>query len=644
MSKPLPERPSLEQLKRQAKELLKAHRAGDSAATARFRENHPAWNRRPAGEIQGAKLSLHEAQLAIAREHGFPSWPKLKEHIELLARDANPVEAFKAAVLDGDVKETARVLERHPLLKSKLNDALPDHGFGTTPLLAAVGLQNKELIDLLLRSGADINGRSHWWAGGFGVLDDDHGLAAFLIERGAVVDAHAAARMGMLDRLKELVAADPAVVHARGGDGKTPLHFASTVEIADFLLAHGADLDARDIDHESTPAQHLLREQPAVARHLVRRGCHTDILMAASLGELEIARKHLEADPACVNTTVNDRYFPKKNPRAGGHIYIWTVGQGKTAHVVARENGHETVFQLLMERSPALVRLAAACAVGGEALARQILAGQPDITRSLPAAERGRVVDAAVNENIQAVRLLLEAGWPVDAVGHSGGTPLHWAGFHGNVEMARVILAHRPPLELRDAHFNATPLGWAIHGSEHGWRCRTGNYPATVEAILAAGAKLPDKPGGTGAVQEVLRAVAKARGVSFTEAAKAAPNPREILEAGESILLVDWPTAAVPRALLEAGLTVFGYSPAGYSQADLSEEPVIADDCESVFPPKDGSERGHLVFHRLATKPKAVDIVAVYRPADELPGIVMAHAVPLKAKALWMQRPVESDA
>jgi len=54
-------------------------------------------------------------------------------------------------------------------------------------------------IDVLLRAGADIRKRTEWWAGGFGVLDDcDPSLVDFLIERGAVMDAHAAARLGMM--------------------------------------------------------------------------------------------------------------------------------------------------------------------------------------------------------------------------------------------------------------------------------------------------------------------------------------------------------------------------------------------------------------------------------------------------------------
>ena len=70
--------------------------------------------------------------------------------------------------------------------------------------------------------------------------------------------------------------------------------------------------------------------------------------------------------------------------------------------------------------------------------------------------------------------------------------------------MVHEILRYDPPLELTDADFNGTPLGWAIHGSEHGWYCRTGNYAATVEALLGAGARSPEKVGGTAAVREAL--------------------------------------------------------------------------------------------------------------------------------------------
>src|SRR5438552_13898189 len=121
------------------------------------------------------------------------------------------------------------------------------------------------MLDVLLGAGADINARSRWWAGGFGLLDyADPELAAYAMKRGAILDAHAAARLGMIDKLRELTTANPALVHARGGDGQTPLHFASTIEVAAYLLDHGADIDARDIDHESTPAQYMVRDRQPV--------------------------------------------------------------------------------------------------------------------------------------------------------------------------------------------------------------------------------------------------------------------------------------------------------------------------------------------------------------------------------------------
>ncbi len=95
--------------------------------------------------------------------------------------------------------------------------------------------------------------------------------------------------LGRFERVKELIEGDPALVHARGGDGQTPLHFASTVEIAGYLLDHGADIDARDIDHESTAAQYMVGHSSLrheVARSLISRGAKTDILMAAALGDL----------------------------------------------------------------------------------------------------------------------------------------------------------------------------------------------------------------------------------------------------------------------------------------------------------------------------------------------------------------------
>ena len=80
--KRLPQNPSLVHLKYQAKDLLKEHAARDPRAAQRIREFHPSFQKAADAEIFAATLSLSNAQLTIAREHGFPSWPRLKRHIE----------------------------------------------------------------------------------------------------------------------------------------------------------------------------------------------------------------------------------------------------------------------------------------------------------------------------------------------------------------------------------------------------------------------------------------------------------------------------------------------------------------------------------------------------------------------------------
>ena len=414
---------------------------------------------------------------------------------------ADPIELFKRAFKTDDAVSLRKLLERFPEMKAKVNEPV-----GAFDSPAIINVRSPEMLDALLEAGADINARSRWWAGSFGLLDSAKPeLAAYAIKRGAIVDAHAAARLGMMEKLRELIETNPTLVHARGGDGQTPLHFARTVEIAELLLEHGADINARDVDHESAPAQWMIRERQQVARYLVRRGCKTDILMAAALGDSELVRKHLDADPHCIHMRVSNEYFPMTNPRAGGTIYQWTLGWYVSPHDVAKQFGHEDVFCLLMERSPNDVKLIAACWNADEATVKKLVRESPEIAAGLSQAYQRQVAHAARNNNLAAVRIMLAAGLPVDAVGQHRATPLHWAGFHGNVEMAREILRYNPPLEQTDGDFKSTPLGWAIHGSQNGWYCEAGDYGGTVEALLDAGAKLPVKDGGTDAVKEVVR-------------------------------------------------------------------------------------------------------------------------------------------
>ncbi len=486
----LPPNPNIEHLKKQAKALLGDFRQGKPDAIERF------------ATLQlKVPPKLSDAQHLIARDHGFDSWSMLKERVESVAENAaDPLELARKAFQEDKAAAVRRLLQLHPQLKAVINE--PIAAFDAPPI---VQVRSRAMLDVLLEAGADINAKSRWWAGGFGLLDcASPELAAYAIQRGAEVTVHAAARLGMLGNLKRLIAANPELVHAKGGDGQTPLHFASTIEIAEYLLDQGADADARDVDHESTPAQYMVRSRTKIARYLIERGCKTDVLMAAALGDSDLVREHLDSDPESIRVRVSDEYFPMVGGKTGGTIYQWELGWYVSACQVAKSFGHSDLLRLLTERSPADEKLLNACWLHDRGTVETLLTQNPALGASLSTAGRRQLAHAARNDDLPAVRLMLMAGLPVTAVSQHHATALHWAAWHGNAEMVQLILQHQPDLEDIANDFESTPLGWAVYGSENGWHKETGDYASTVEALIQAGAKIPGTIDGTEGVRRVL--------------------------------------------------------------------------------------------------------------------------------------------
>lgn len=422
-----------------------------------------------------------------------------------------PVDSLVEAVRIDDVASARRLLEAHGDLRDVLDDPLPGLAFGSTLLSLPAQSGNQEMIDLLLHFGADIRVKSHWWAGGFGVLDVcSPDFAPFLIERGAVLTAYSASRLGRLDDLHRIVAENPSAVHDRGGDGQTPLHVASTAEVARFLVEHGAELDVLDVDHESTPIQYAIRDRQDVARYLADRGCRMDILAAAALGDGDRVRAFLDTNPESIGVRVTREFFSMRDPRAGGCIYTWTLGAGKTAHAIAKEFGHDDVFRLLMTRTPPALALAVACELEDEASVERVLRESPEIAASWSAVDHALIVIAAEQNKTHVVKLMLTAGWPAGAQRPGGASTLHFAAWHGNVEMVRALIAAGAPLDLADGQYGATPLGWAIHGSRNAWSRTSGDYAATVDALLSAGARAVSVDDSDGS-EEAVRALRGSR-------------------------------------------------------------------------------------------------------------------------------------
>ncbi len=496
--RPLPPNPNLDKQRKLAKTLARGYWRGDPEAAARVRALHPT---PPTPET----FALSDAQLVIARGYGFANWPQLKRKIDSLTK--SPAELFVVAVEAGDVDEVRRLLQTHADLVSRINEPM----FGFKSQAVHVARTNLDLLDLLLTHGADLNARTGWEKGGFGVLEQvDPAQAAPLIARGARIDIWAAANLGMTAELEALIAGDPALVHAKGGDGKRPLHFSRTVEIARLLIEHGAEIDALDDDHDSTPAQHLIGDRPDVAGFLVSNGARSDLLLAAALGDPGLARSHLDADPGSIAMRVDQEWFPMIDTATnGGHIYQWTLGFHVSAFDIARKRGHTEVVDLLVTRAGPLDRFLDALWWGDDARADAILTAGPHVIARAPEKALRQVADAARNNNAVAIKAMLRRGFPVTALSQHGATPLHWAAFHGNSDMLEDVLRYTPPINPQDRQFHGTPMDWLIHGTLDPWRgISTGQHEKCARLLLDAGAQVDEAslPTGHAAVDQVLRA------------------------------------------------------------------------------------------------------------------------------------------
>ena len=268
----LPERASLDYLKKLAKERLRELRGADPTA------------------------KLASAQLAVAREHGFPSWRALKAEVDL--RRAPRLESFFAAVAARDFDTIRRLLEddpslageRHPsgstplhelvgypdmvrlLLAKGADPNVRDVGDNATPLHFAAGSGNLESVRILLDAGADVHGAGDvheldviGWAVGDGVRVN-RDVVALLLERGARHHIFSAIAVGDLALVESLVEEHPESLmrrRSRFEQRQTPLHFALAApdglrtkpaqhEMARLLIELGADVDAED-DQGRTP-------------------------------------------------------------------------------------------------------------------------------------------------------------------------------------------------------------------------------------------------------------------------------------------------------------------------------------------------------------------------------------------------------
>lgn len=399
---------------------------------------------------------------------------------DLVQRGAlEEVTTFVDAVREGDADTVRRLFAATPRLAELVDHPL--FPFGAPAVVKA--RNNRLLVDALLDAGADINAVNFH---GFGTLDDtEPTMARYLIERGARVTIHAAAALGLADQLDRLIAADPQCIRDTGGDGQTALHVAADVAIIDLLLAHGADINARCEDHQSTPLQYQITNGTN-ARHLIARGAHVDLFAAAAMGDLEQIRDELQRCPASIHARTHQTGYDRVPV---GTIYHWRLGFRKSPHQIAKERGHEKAYQLLMELSPPAEGFLNACLCGGQKPARDLAALNPGLVHGLAARDRARFIDAAWCGNLEAVRLMLELGFAVDEK-IDDETAVGAACLFGHVEILKLLLCHGPDLSVRNEH-GATPLGIVAWASLN-FANADGDYGGCARELTAAGVPIED--------------------------------------------------------------------------------------------------------------------------------------------------------
>lgn len=399
----------------------------------------------------------------------------------------DPEQDLREAFERCDAAAVRRIVAAHPAFRARINE--PVFPFDSPALVAFAN--DRAMVEVLLELGADPNRKSGWWAGGFHALHSATSETAdLLVAAGATMDACAAAQLNRLDDLGGLITRDPSVVHERGGDGQTPLHFARSLTAIDMLLEAGADIEARDLDHRATAAEWMLEKRRGggrydLARYLADRGAATDIFLAAALGLTPRIRGMLTSQPGLLELRTGRGPYGEQPP-SSHHIYFWTIGPGRSPLETAAQFDQPDTLEAMLALAPPKDRLLFACSRADEHAARDIVRDHPEIVAWLSDADQRLIADAAWEGRADAVRLMLALGFDPRTTGHDSGTPLHLAAWEGSVDTVQVLLAHPAARELltaRDAHYNGTPLDWCRHGAEHGNRSHD---HAGVERLLTS--------------------------------------------------------------------------------------------------------------------------------------------------------------
>jgi len=428
----LPAHPHLEQLRKQAKELLERYRAGDPAAVSEVQQ----FERRP----DPSTFALNDAQRVLARAYGYESWPRLKAFV-----DGVNVARFIDAVRSGDLAQVRALLAGRPeLIHMDVSESNEHRG-----IHYAVLRRDAAMVRLLMEAGSDA--RKGIWphrdatsALGLAREREFDEIAAIIEEEegrrreqtscpnatiSPVQDQIGAAiSRGDAAVAIRLLETDPSLINACDRDGATPLHIAAeenNAELVAWLLelrANPRKQDARGLTplDRAALAAHPRNENakrfPAIARLLLERGAEVTIRAAVALGDAPRVRDLVNADPALLRQ----------------------IGPNGGLLTLAVNHGQVEIIGTLLD-------------LGANVDERILLEELEDPTPSwgMP------LWHAALAGHVEISRLLLDRGADPNANVYASGWPLRNAWNHQDDSTKRLLLergAKPQPYMVAEAH------------------------------------------------------------------------------------------------------------------------------------------------------------------------------------------------
>jgi hypothetical protein len=487
----LPDRPSLENLRKQAKTLQRLVRAGVPSALDTVAELHPRLGSISADSPLLGAFSLADAQLVIARQYGFPGWTRLRQYLAEVARYSRsphqqptrgPAAEDGGGLADDFLRLACLVYEGYdPDRIEQAERILADHPeVARASIWTSAAAGEHEHVSALLAADPALAGQS---GGPFDWEPLLYACYARVTQRASqgpgrstleaarrLLAAGADANAGYL--WAGLPSPFTALTGALGrGEGAPPAH-PRAMELATLLLEAGADAnDSQALYNcglQSPPDDDgylrlLLRfglgrgtggpwhERLAPVHHSPRQLLDQELIKAVRKDlpdRVTLLLAH-GADPAGPGTRLGSR--------PGGH----------TAWEWATLGGRREILDLLATTGPAppadpaLVFLGA-CMAGDADQVRALRAADPGIAAEAIAREPDVLVDAAEADRAAAVRLLVRAGYDVNMLRRGGGySPLHGAAWNGHLDMVRLLLELGADPAAEDLTHHGTPADWA---------------------------------------------------------------------------------------------------------------------------------------------------------------------------------------